>query len=60
MAGVCRCAPDSRAVDVAVIGTNEAAEGGKTVISDTKFAESTTAFVEGRARQTDREVAGPI
>ena len=60
MAGTCICAPDSGAVDAAVVGTNEATEGEKTVILDTGFAESATASVEGRARQTDREVAGPI
>ena len=43
---------------MAVIGTDEATEGGKTITPDTELAESTTVSIEGRARQIDREVAG--
>ena len=60
MDGACRCTSDSRAVDVAVKGISETAERGEAVISDTEPADSTTVSIEGRARQTDWDVAGLI
>ena len=60
MASACRSAPDSGAVNVAIIGTSEAVEGEEAIIPDTKFVESTTVPVEGRARQIDQEIAGLI
>ena len=56
VAGACRSAPDSGAV----IGTGVAVEGEEAIILDTKFVESATVSVEGRAKQTNREIAGLI
>ena len=44
---------------MAVIGTSEAAEE-ETIISDIDFVESATVSGQGRARQTDQEIAGLI
>ena len=56
----CRSAPDSGAVNVAIIGTGVATAGEEAIIPDTEFTESATVSVDGRARQTDRKIAGPI
>ena len=41
-----------------VKGVGETTERGETVNSDTESADSTAVSIEGRARQTDRDVTG--
>ena len=57
--GACRGVRDPGAAEMAVIGTSEAAED-ETIISGIDHAESAAVSGQGRARQTDREIAGLI
>ena len=57
--GACGGTPDPGSAEMAVIGTSEAIEEG-TIIFDTDLTESATVSGQGRARQTDREIAGLI